>query len=46
MPEMRAANNKDKDKDKARYFRGDEVGGKPEPVRATPLASAAAASKM
>jgi hypothetical protein len=33
MPEMRAAKNKD------RYFRGDEVGGKPEPVAATPVAS-------
>jgi hypothetical protein len=36
MPEMRAAKNKD------RYFRGDEVGGKPEPVAATPVASNAA----
>jgi hypothetical protein len=36
MPEMRAAKNKD------RYFRGDEVGGKPEPVAATPIASVAA----
>jgi len=33
MPEMRAAKNKD------RYFRGDEVGAKPEPVVATPVAS-------
>ncbi len=33
MPEMRAAKNKD------RYFRGDEVGSKPEPVAATPIAS-------
>ena len=32
MPEMRAA--------KGRYFRGDEVGVKPEPVVATPVASA------
>ncbi len=36
MPEMRAAKNKD------RYFRGDEVGGKPEPVAPTPVASNAA----
>jgi hypothetical protein len=35
MPEMRAA--------KGRYFRGDEVGVKPEPVTATPVASAAPA---
>ncbi|MGB8011157.1 MAG: putative glycoside hydrolase [Terriglobales bacterium] len=35
MPEMRAAKNKD------RYFRGDEVGGKPEPVAAAPVASSA-----
>jgi hypothetical protein len=33
MPEMRAA--------KGRYFRGDEVGAKPEPVTATPIASTA-----
>jgi len=32
MPEMRAAKNKD------RYFRGDEVGVKPDPVAATPVA--------
>jgi hypothetical protein len=44
MPEMRAAEVKDKDK--ARYFRGDEVGGKPEPATATPVASAVAPSKM
>ncbi len=31
MPEMRAA--------KGRYFRGDEVGVKPEPATATPVAS-------
>ena len=31
MPEMRAA--------KGRYFRGDEVGSKPEPATATPIAS-------
>ena len=36
MPEMRAAKNKD------RYFRGDEVGVKPEPVAATPVAVLAA----
>ena len=36
MPEMRAAKNK------GRYFRGDEVGAKPEPVAATPVASNAA----
>ncbi len=36
MPEMRAAKNKD------RYFRGDEVGAKPEPVTATPVAVLAA----
>ena len=36
MPEMRAAKNKD------RYFRGDEVGNKPEPSTATPVASIAA----
>ncbi len=36
MPEMRAAKNKD------RYFRGDEVGSKPELATATPVASAAA----
>ena len=36
MPEMRAA--------KGRYFRGDEVGVKPEPATATPVASAAAPS--
>ena len=35
MPEMRAAKNKD------RYFRGDEVGVKPEPAAATPVASSA-----
>ena len=34
MPEMRAA--------KGRYFRGDEVGAKPEPAAATPIASTAA----
>ena len=34
MPEMRAA--------KGRYFRGDEVGVKPEPAAATPVASATA----
>jgi hypothetical protein len=34
MPEMRAA--------KGRYFRGDEVGAKPEPATATPIGSAAA----
>ena len=34
MPEMRAA--------KGRYFRGDEVGSKPEPAPATPIASTAA----
>ncbi|HEX7423605.1 MAG TPA: putative glycoside hydrolase [Terriglobales bacterium] len=33
MPEMRAA--------KGRYFRGDEVGSKPEPATATPVASTA-----
>jgi len=36
MPEMRAANNKD------RYFRGDEVGSKPEPAAATPIAATVA----
>ena len=36
MPEMRAAKNRD------RYFRGDEVGAKPEPAAATPTASSAA----
>ena len=35
MPEMRAAKNKD------RYFRGDEVGSKPELVAATPAATPA-----
>jgi hypothetical protein len=35
MPEMRAAKNKD------RYFRGDEVGSKPELVTATPVVSTA-----
>jgi len=35
MPEMRAAKNKD------RYFRGDEIGVKPEPTAAAPVASAA-----
>jgi hypothetical protein len=35
MPEMRAAKNKD------RYFRGDEVGSKPELATATPIASTA-----
>jgi hypothetical protein len=34
MPEMRAA--------KGRYFRGDEVGSKPEPATATPIASTSA----
>jgi len=34
MPEMRAA--------KGKYFRGDEVGAKPEPTTATPVASTAA----
>ena len=34
MPEMQAA--------KGRYFRGDEVGSKPEPATATPVASTAA----
>ena len=37
MPEMRAANQRDKDK--ARYFRGDELPAKPEPV-AAPIAKA------
>jgi len=36
MPEMRAA--------KGHYFRGDEVGVKPEPVAATPVASVAASA--
>ena len=36
MPEMRTA--------KGRYFRGDEVGVKPEPATATPIGSAAAPS--
>jgi len=36
MPEMRAAKNK------GRYFRGDEVGSKPEPATATPIASSVA----
>jgi hypothetical protein len=35
MPEMRAVKNKD------RYFRGDEVGAKQEPVAPTPVASTA-----
>jgi hypothetical protein len=35
MPEMRAA--------KGRYFRGDEIGVKPEPAAATPVTSSAAA---
>ena len=45
MPEMRAANgkegNKDKNggKDKLRYFRGDEIPAKPEPTAATPVAA-------
>jgi hypothetical protein len=34
MPEMRAANEKDGAKDKARYFRGDEIPAKPEPTAA------------
>jgi hypothetical protein len=38
MPEMRAAQIKNKD----RYFRGDEVGAKPEPATATAIASTAA----
>jgi hypothetical protein len=33
MPEMRAAKNK------GRYFRGDEVGSRPEPATGTPIAS-------
>ncbi len=37
MPEMRAAKNKD------RYFRGDEVGVKPEPATAKPAVAAAQA---
>jgi hypothetical protein len=36
MPEMQAADSKNK----GRYFRGDEVGVKPEPVAPTPVASA------
>ena len=36
MPEMHAAKNKD------RYFRGDEVGNKPEPSAGTPVASMSA----
>ena len=36
MPEMRAAKNKD------RYFRGDEVGSRPEPATATPIAATVA----
>ena len=36
MPEMRAAKNK------GRYFRGDEVGAKPEPPALTPAAAAVA----
>ena len=41
MPEMRAANGngKDGDKDKARYFRGDEIPAKPEPASAVPVAA-------
>jgi len=38
MPEMRAAQIKNKD----RYFRGDEIGAKPEPALATPVASTVA----
>ena len=38
MPEMRAAKNKD------RYFRGDEIGSKPEPAPAAPIASTAPVS--
>ena len=37
MPEMRAANNAAKNKD--RYFRGDEIGAKPETVAAAPAPS-------
>jgi len=40
MPEMRAANNTKDNKD--HYFRGDEIGIKPEPAPATPSASIAA----
>ena len=36
MPEMRAVKNKD------RYFRGDEVGSKPEPATPTPIAATVA----
>jgi hypothetical protein len=42
MPEMRAANSKDGDKDKARYFRGDEIPAKAEPAVAIPIAAAPA----
>jgi hypothetical protein len=38
MPEMRAANNKDK----GRYFRGDEIGSKPAAAAVAPTASTAA----
>jgi hypothetical protein len=40
MPEMQTANNAANKKD--RYFRGDEVGGKPAPPAATPVAAAVA----
>jgi hypothetical protein len=39
MPEMRAANNAAKNKNKDRYFRGDEIGAKPETVAAAPVTS-------
>jgi hypothetical protein len=38
MPEMQAANNANNN-NKDRYFRGDEVGAKPEPAAPTPVAS-------
>ncbi len=38
MPEMQAANNANNN-NKGRYFRGDEVGAKPEPAAPTPVAS-------
>jgi hypothetical protein len=42
MPEMRAANGKDGDKDKARYFRGDELPARTEPAATVPIAAVSA----
>jgi hypothetical protein len=42
MPEMCAANGKEGDKEKARYFRGDELPARTEPAATAPIAAVSA----